>query len=143
MGVRLLRRYLAWIFCLGLVAVGCGDSGRPVTKEDMLETSLNDVGEVYRSFVVMKKRPPQKLKDLTPLEAMSPAGIVALRSGEVVVRFGADLPDTDTEPGKSPSEEILAYEKRVPESGGKVLLLNRTIRTMTSDEFKAAPKAGQ
>lgn len=138
-----MRRHLAWICWLGLAAVGCGDSGRPVTKDDMLETSLNDVGEVYRAFVVMKKQPPKKLGDLALLEAMSPAGIVALRSGEVVVRYGAALPDTDTEPGKSSSEEVLAYEKRVPESGGKVLMLNRTIRTMTADEFKTAPKAGK
>jgi len=137
-----VRRHLAWICCLGLAAVGCGGSSRPVTEGDMLDISLNDVGEVYRAFVVMNKRPPKKLGDLTPLEGMSPAGVVALRSGKVVVRFGANLPDTDAEPGKSHSDEVLAYEKRVPESGGKVLMLDRTTRTMTADEFKAAPKAG-
>jgi hypothetical protein len=137
-----VRRHLAWICCLGLAAVGCGGSSRPVTQEDMLETSLNDVGDIYRTFVVMNKKPPKKLGDLAPLERMSPAGIVALRSGKVVVRFGANLPDTDIEPGNSSSDEVLAYEKQAPESGGKVLMLDRTIRTMTADEFKAAPKAG-
>jgi hypothetical protein len=108
----------------------------------MLETSLNDVGDIYRTFVVMNKKAPKTLGDLAKLERMSPAGIVALRSGEVVVRFGMDLPNTDPEPGKSASDEILAYEKQVPEAGGKVLMLDRTIRQMTADEFKAASQAG-
>ena len=137
-----MRRHLAWICCLGLAAVGCGGSDRPVTQEDMLETSLNDVGSIYRGFVVAHRKPPKTLKDLATLERMSPAGVVAVRSGKVVVRFGAELPDTDPEPGKSSSDQVLAYEKEVPESGGKVLMLDRTIRAMTAEEFKAAPKAG-
>ncbi len=137
-----MRRHLGWIICLGLAASGCGGSERPGTKEDMLRTSINDVGDIYRTFVVMNKKPPKTLKDLASLEGMSPAGVVAVKSGEVIVRFGANLPDTDPEPGKSSSDEVLAYEKQVPEGGGKVLMLDRTIRTMTADEFKAAPKAG-
>ena len=90
-----MRRNLAWICCLALAAVGCGGSSRPVTTEDMLETSLNDVGNIYRAFVVARHRPPKTLKDLATMERMSPAGVVAVRSGKIVVRFGADLPDTD------------------------------------------------
>jgi hypothetical protein len=142
MGVPLVRRHLAWICCLGLAAVGCGDSSRPVTQENMLETSLNDVGNIYRAFVVAHHKPPKTLKDLATLERMSPAGVVAVRSGKVVVRFGAELPDTDPEPGQSSSDQVLAYDTQVPESGGKVLMLDRTIRTMTAEEFKSAPKAG-
>jgi len=130
------------MICITLATVGCGGSTRPVTKEDMLTTSLNDVGDIYRAYVLKNKKPPDTLKDLATMERMSPAGVVAVRSGEVIVRFGANLPDTDIEPGKSTSEKILAYEKEVPEKGGKVLMLDRTIRTMTADEFKAAPQAG-
>ncbi len=137
-----MRRHLGWVICLGLAAAGCGGSDRPGTKEDMLRTSLNDVGDIYRAFVVMNKTPPKTLGNLARFERMSPAGFDALRSGKVVVRFGANLPDTDPEPGKSSSDEVLAYEKQVPESGGKVLMLDRTIRSMSADEFKAAPKAG-
>ncbi|WP_168221819.1 hypothetical protein [Aquisphaera giovannonii] len=36
--------------------------------------------------------------------------------------------------------EVLAYGKDVPTAGGPVLLLNRSIRTMTREEFKAAPR---
>ncbi|AMV36268.1 hypothetical protein [Planctomyces sp. SH-PL62] len=58
-----------------------------------------------------------------------------------MVIYGAPLPDTKEEGGGSPNEEILAYGKDVPTKGGAVLLLNRTVRRMTADEFKAAPQA--
>jgi hypothetical protein len=44
--------------------------------------------------------------------------------------------------GKGSGDIVLAYEKKVPQEGGKVLMLNRTIKTMTADAFKSAPKAG-
>lgn len=58
-------------------------------------------------------------------------------------RGGATLPDTKEEPGQSTAPEILAYGKEVPESGGYVLLLDRTVKKMTAEEFRAAPKAGK
>jgi hypothetical protein len=51
----------------------------------------------------------------------------------------ATLPDLDEDPGRSESQEILAYQKDVPQSGGYVLLLNRTAKKMTADQFKSAP----
>jgi hypothetical protein len=80
MGVPFVRRHLAWICCLVLAAVGCGGSSRPVTTEGMPETSLNDVGDIYRAFVVARHKPPKTLKDLATMERMSPAGVVAVRS---------------------------------------------------------------
>ena len=73
---------------------------------------------------------------------MSPTGVRAIETGDVIVRFGASLPDTGEEPGKGPDDEVLAYQKDVPASGGQVMMLNRTIRTMTPEEFKAAKLAG-
>ena len=40
------------------------------------------------------------------------------------------------------SHEVLAYEKKVPDSGGLVLMLDRTIKEMSREEFKAAKMAG-
>src|SRR5262249_40728082 len=80
--------------------------------------------------------------DFSPMARMSPMGMGAIESGDVIVRFGAALPDTGEEPGKGPGDEVLAYHKDVPTSGGPVLMLNRTIRTMTPEEFQAAKLAG-
>ncbi len=87
-----------------------------------------------------KGRPPKSLKDLiTSPGASGGADIVA--SGDVVVIYNVPLPDTNEESGGSPSQEVLVYGKEVPSKGGPVLLLNRTVRRMTAEEFKAAPQA--
>ena len=56
-----------------------------------------------------------------------------------MLRYNAKLPDMDEEPGHADSNEVLAYQKEVPENGGYVLMLNRVVKKMTADEFKAAP----
>ena len=67
--------------------------------------------------------------------------MAAIKSKSVVVLYGATLPDVGEEPGKVKSDEILAYETKVPDQGGLVLLLDRTVREMTAEEFKNAKKA--
>ena len=138
-----MRSLFVWVFGLGLLIAGCGPSGnRPMTKEEESTVALDDVGELYRVFTAQKKKAPTKLADFVPFEPMSPMGLQALQRGDVVVRFGATLPDTKEEPGVGPDDEVLAYEKDVPVSGGRALMLNRTIKTMTADEFKAVKLAG-
>lgn len=139
-----MRRHLVVGICaLGLVVAGCGGpADRPLTKEGEEALALDDVGELYRVYTAQKKKPPARLGDFALMEPMSPMGLRALESGEVIVRFGATLPDTGEEPGKGPDDEVLAYLKDVPASGGRVLMLNRTVRTMTPEEFKAAKLAG-
>jgi hypothetical protein len=113
-----------------------------LTKDDATMAALGDVGELYRLYTAEKKKPPTRLADLRPMARMSPMGVRAVETGDVIVRLGARLPDTGEEPGQGPGDEVLAYPKDVPASGGPVMMLNRTIRTMTPDEFKAARLAG-
>ncbi len=68
--------------------------------------------------------------------------MAAIKKKDVVVQWGATLPDLGEEPGKVTSHEVLAYEKKVPDSGGLVLMLDRTIKEMSREEFKAAKMAG-
>jgi hypothetical protein len=113
-----------------------------MTEDDATRRALNDVGELYRLYTAEKQKPPTKTADFLPMERMSPTGVRAVETGDVIVRFGASLPDTGEEPGKGPGDEVLAYQKDVPSSGGQVMMLDRTIRTMTPEEFKAAKLAG-
>jgi hypothetical protein len=131
------------VCCLALLAAGCGGPNRPMTVEEGQEGILAQVGEMYRASQTSKKRPPEKFADFASVRAIAGNGYEAVRSGDVVLRYGATLPDTAEEPGQSASDEVLAYQKQVPESGGKVLMLNRTVKTMTAEEFKAAKKAGK
>ena len=137
-------RKLMIVACgLSLLAAGCGGSSRTITPDEGRESVLSQVGTMLVAYQGVKNAPPGKLTDLNSVQAVSGNGYEAIRSGEVVLRFGASLPDTKEEPGGSPSDEVVAYEKQVPQSGGKVLMLNRTVKTMTAEEFKAAKKAGK
>jgi hypothetical protein len=138
-----MRREMAWVLCLVLAMAGCGGaSNQVVTGDDMKQSALSDVAELYRLYIFQQHKPPTKVADFNAMEMMSPIGLRALKSGEVVAYFKADLPDLGEEPGKGSGEIVLAYEKKVPEEGGQVLMLNRTIKTMTAEAFKSAPKAG-
>lgn len=138
-----MTRSLLAALCAASLAAGCGGSSRPLTPTEGQEVTLAQVGELYRNYQMTKKAPPQKPEDFVPLRQVAGAGLDAVLSKAVIVRYGATLPDDKEEPGQSPSDEVLAYYADVPQSGGKVLLLNRTVKTMTADEFKAAKLAGK
>jgi hypothetical protein len=138
-----MSKSIGILCCLAaLLAAGCGGSNPPITKEQGEEYLLTQVGELCRYYQFAKSKPPTKLDDFATIKTQATNGYEALRSGTVILRFGATLPDLAEDPGQSSSEEVLAYMKEVPESGGKVLLLNRTVKTMTPEEFKAAKLAG-
>ncbi len=125
---------------LALLAAGCESNQQRRTSDQVGQDNLVQVGELCRHYQFAKKKPPQKLDDLNTVRTQGMNGYQALRSGEIVLLYNATLPDLDEEPGHAESAEILAYEKQVPESGGSVLLLNRTVKKMTPEEFKAAPR---
>jgi hypothetical protein len=138
-----MRKMIFMACCLSILAPGCGGSNRTITPDQGREGVLNQVGSMYLAHQLAKNAAPLKLVDFNSVRAVAGNAYESIRTGEVVVRYGATLPDTNEEPGGSPSDEVLAFEKQVPESGGKVLLLNRTVKTMTADEFKSAKKAGK
>ena len=135
------------IVVLGFVTgwmAGCGggQGSSELTSGEAIESvALNQLAEAYRMYTIAKKAPPQKVADLAAIENLSGNGVSAARAGDLVVNWGATLPDTNEEPGKTPSSEILAYWKDVPEKGGWVLMLDRTVRQMTADQFKSVAKA--
>ncbi len=141
-----LQNLVALVLCgLSLVTtIGCGSGSTPITSENPEDgIVLTEVGEAYRSYQLLKGRPPNSAKEATTMERNSPRGVVAIKDGNVIVNWGAKLPDTGEEPSGVSAPEILAYQKKVPEQGGYVLLLDRSIKKMTADEFKAAKPAGK
>src|SRR5262249_24580183 len=87
-----------------------------------------------------KNKPPGKFADFASVRAVAGNGYEAVRSGDIVLYYGATLPDLKEDPGHSESSEVLAYMKDVPQNGGYVLLLNRNVKKMKAEEFKAAPR---
>jgi hypothetical protein len=130
---------------LGLLSCGCGGLSQegPLSETQMEDLKLREVGALYRVHQLMSKKPPRSLKDFNTIgDAASPTAYGAIRSGEVVVRWQATLPDAEVEPSSPTSEDVLVYWKTVPEKGGPVLMLDRRLRRMTVEEFKSARLAG-
>ena len=140
-----MRRALGWGWVLGVLLAGagggCGSGAAPTPEQARSpEALLRDVGEIYRLSVVQNKKPPASMKQLRN-GAEFPFGLRAIESGAVVVAYGTPMADTGEEPAGGDEGGVLAYPKEVPEAGGPVLMANRTVKTMTADEFKAvAPK---
>ena len=134
---------VAWIALVMLAGCDTLSQQGPLSEPQMEDLKLREVGELYRSYQVMAKKSPRALKDFDQLgDAGARGAYGAIRSGEVVLRWQATLPDTDVEPSSPESDAVLAYWKTVPEKGGPVLMLDRRLRRMTADEFKAARLAG-
>src|SRR4051812_15423152 len=125
-----------------ILAVGCGGGG-PANSPVVFENkALSEIGHIYRPYTQGHKKPPQSLRDFEPYREGTPNGIGAAARGELVVLWGAQLNDLSDEGTNDSPDEVLAYFKDVPEKGGLVLMKNRKIKSMTPEEFQAAPKAG-
>jgi hypothetical protein len=128
-----------------LAGCGGGPDVKPIAPD---EQGLRELAAEYRDFFRKNKRGPKGLNEIQGTDKGrgrgkgkrqgqgqdSPNAIQMIKSGELVVQWGAPL---------SPAgDAVLAYLKSVPDQGGSVLMADGdTIKTMTADEFKAAPKA--
>jgi hypothetical protein len=133
--MRLTRRDVLWS-SLGLMLAGCGSQpdNTPMPAD---EQGLRELAAVYRGFSHKNKRGPKTLKELQRKGQSYPNAFQMLKSGELIVQWGAPL-----SPEGESTDTVLAYFKNAPEQGGSVLLQDgNTIKKMTADEFKAAPKA--
>jgi len=135
--VTTLLRCLTTAAALGLLA-GCSSkpSGAAVAPE---VTLLQDVNDLLRAAGTSGRLPAQGA-DLDRHKNMFPRGHEAVKTGNVVVLWGAPF-QGEGDVGKN--EVVVAYEKNVPTEGGHVLLSAGSVKKMTAAEFNAAPKAGQ
>ncbi|MFO0959407.1 MAG: hypothetical protein U0800_18560 [Isosphaeraceae bacterium] len=121
-------------------AAGCGQDPNPSNSPQLYNsTVLFEVGDTINTYYLQNKKPPQGIKDLAGFSESFPTGLGAARRGDVVVFWGvAPVQGGSTGPE---GQEILAYLKETPESGGGVLTRALEIKSLTAEEFKAAPKA--
>ena len=138
---RLMMALSLCICCFSLV--GCGSRQPVATPESATLSKLNDVAELYRVYSITNKKPPKSKAEAAKMENAVPSGLTPINTGDIIVLWGGELTDLNEEPTGPKSDKILAYEKDVPAKGGKVLLLDRNIKTMTPEEFAAAPKSAE
>ena len=133
--MRLLRlTALALVLAL---AAGCGSKSGGGNAGAAQTPVLDEVAGLLRA--ASETKTPTKVADLAKYEPTFPTGYRAVKSGDVVVVWGAKMAGEGS--SGSGSGEVIAYEKKVPTEGGFVLLTSGTVKEMTADEFKAAPKA--
>ena len=137
---------MRWIQAVGSLMIlgtlsGCGTSEQsPTEMKEVYDASvMSDVAEMYRTYIFEYKKPPANAKALDKYRALNGNGLQHIVKDEIIVLWGTPLADTPEATGA-----VLAYEKKAPEEGGVVLMQDgNTIRKLTADEFKAAPKASK
>jgi hypothetical protein len=133
----ILTRLLASCLLMSVPVPGCAPREVANSPELYNVGTLEEVGELYRSAGARKKQPPTSKADLARNRDLFLGGYQALDRGEIIVYWGVSVSPGD-ETGKS--DVVLAYKSDVPTNGGPVLLKNLTIKTMTAEQFQAAPK---
>jgi hypothetical protein len=131
-----MKRVCVWLLVvLAGAAGGCGGSGAGPGNQPAPdnEQALKELGEVYKYLQYENRPAPRKAADLEEFEGSLPAALPKVRAGDIVVVWNAGY--------AASSNQVLAYEKDAPASGGKVLLRNGTVKAMTAAEFADASKA--
>jgi hypothetical protein len=131
----LVVRVAALAACVGFV-VGCTSRAKQEAAAAEF-TQLQEVGDLLHAATGANGRAPAKLTDVDRFKSMFPRGYDAVKSGEIVVLWGAAL-QGEGDAGKD--ETVVAYEKDVPASGGFVLLSAGTVKKMSASEFSSAAK---
>jgi hypothetical protein len=122
---------------LGSAAVGCGVGGKN-TFDPTAKDKLEEIGQMLKTAQATNMKLPARLAELDSVEPLAPMAAQEIRSGEIVYIWGAGL---STSPNASSS--VIAHEKKVPSEGGWALMQNGTVKRMTADEFRSAPKASR
>jgi hypothetical protein len=135
---RIGRRVLVPVSGALLVLAGCGGGGSsvPASGPDLFNyTALHEAGDLYRNVILDTQKPPTKAADFARYENGFPSGYREVKGGNILVFWGAPI-------AESGATTVLAYEKATPDSGGHVVMQDtRTVKKLTAEEFKAAPKA--
>ncbi len=121
-------------FVLLVALAGCGKSSStaPGDQGPTAKQALDDLGLMLKTIADEKKRPPAKPADLEPYEAVHLSATLGIHQKRIVYVWGA---------GRSDGTAVVAYDANAESAGGYVLLQNGTVKEMTAEEFKAAPRA--
>ncbi len=134
--------YALGLFAIVVGAGGCGDGkkGDAGAATPSHADLLSEVVGLIRNHTSAKGKGPQKIADLAPYETEYPRGFAAVKSGDIVVLWGATVAgEGDGGGGKT----VVAHLKDAPSAGGEVALESGAVVRMSAAEFAAAPKPGK
>jgi hypothetical protein len=124
--------------CALVVGSGCSKTGGGVGSGDQQETTLREVADLIRATTQPNGKGPARVADFEKLQSTYYSGYQAVKSGDVVVIWGAGMKG---EGATGSGGEVIAYEKDAPNNGGFVLLNSGEVKKMSAGEFNSAPKA--
>jgi len=113
--------------------------GTVQAQDKVTANDLKQIGLAYHNHIDAVSRAPQKAEDLAPYFDNSKKLLDHLKSKRIEFYYGVGIAQMT----EGTSNTILAYEKDAPDKGGQVLFGDGSVRKLTADEFKKAPKAGK
>ncbi|MFO0796542.1 MAG: hypothetical protein U0804_03635 [Gemmataceae bacterium] len=135
-------RVAPWLVALAVGLAGCTSDNRPAGDGNPTRADeLREVGGIAAAHAAKGKKAAPTAAELAAYEATFPVGVRALKAGDVTAVWGVKPAEEGAVAAGQAAGGVLAYEKKAETEGGSVLLQDGTVRTMTADEFRAAPKA--
>ncbi len=131
--MNILRMSILGMFLAAIGTAGCSSNHGGNTATTQEETALSEVGDMIRSVIGSAGRPPNSVADFGKLSSMYSNGYKAVKSGDIVVVWGAKVAGEGSSGGTDDS--IVAYEKNAPTSGGFVLLASGKVTKLTAAEI--------
>ena len=113
--------------------------GARAAADDVTTNDLKQIGLAYHNHHDATNKGPANAKELAPYFENNKRLLDHLESKRIVFFYNVRI----TQMTEGTSNTILAYEKDVPTKGGLALFGDGSVRKLTADEFKKAPKAGK
>jgi hypothetical protein len=120
----------------GVLLLSCGFSKavRQAAEQQRRQNDLMQIGLAYHNYVDTNSKAPTKADDLTPFLFGSAEPVAMLTDGRVVFIYGVTIKDMEKQQGTM--NTVIAYESKVPNEGGLVIMGDASVRNVTATEFK-------
>jgi hypothetical protein len=119
------------------LAVVVALTGAVRADDRVTANDLKQIGLAYHGHHDATNKAPQKAEDLAPYFENSKKLLDHLKTKRIEFYYGVGL----LQMPEGTSNTVLAYEKDAPEKGGLVLFGDGSVKKLSADEFKKAPKA--
>jgi hypothetical protein len=131
------------LILIGLI-LGCGrfrpiQNAQVAQDAEAAEPDLDDletIAEAYKDFVEEHSSGPKDQAALFEYLEEETTAQEALKTGQIVFHYGI----TRERVPRGIAATVVAYEAKVPQEGGRVIMGDGEIRTVTAQEFKELPQ---
>jgi hypothetical protein len=124
---------LAAVCAVGLLAAGAARADKRLAND------LKQLGLAYHNYYADFNKGPANAEALAPYFENDKRILKLLKDEDITFFFGVGILQMPA----GTTNTVLACEKEAPEKGGYVLMGDGSVRKLSPEEFKKAPKAGK